>query len=68
LLLGAQRDSHFFYGVVPVPAVFDSANYRETAELTATFNPHDFSGVAKLTLPRYQIERGNVHLDLQWRA
>jgi hypothetical protein len=72
-LLGAERDRRFFfffffYGVVPASAVFYSANYCETMELTATFNPRDSPGAAKLTPPRYQIERRNVQLDIHMRA
>jgi hypothetical protein len=68
LLLGAQRDCDFFYGVVPVCAVFYSANDCEPAELIATFNPHNSPGATQLTLPRDQIECRNVHLDLYLRA
>jgi hypothetical protein len=70
LLLAAQSDRHFFYFyvVVPASAVFYSANDCETAELTATLNPHDSPGAAKLTPPRYQIERRNIQLDIHMRA
>jgi hypothetical protein len=68
LLLSAQPDCHFFHGVGPVSAAFYLAHYGEPAVLIATFNPHHSPGAAQLTLPRYQIERRNVHLDLHLRA
>ena len=57
-----------FLFFVVVQVTFHSTGYRESSELITSFNPHNPAGAAKLTLPRYQIERRNVQLDLNLYA